>query len=82
MLFPDKHIRLAESLIGLGSFVLDTLKTPKTVDDLWAEYQKINNTDRFPAYHTFENMILTVDFLFSIGAVDENPEGKLFRCAS
>ncbi len=81
MLMPAKHIRLAESLIGLGSFVLDALASPRTIDELWNEFQNINNTRRFPAYHSFENLILAVDFLFIIGAVDEDREGRLIRCA-
>ncbi len=81
MLMPAKHIRLAESLIGLGSFVLDALPSPRTIDELWNEFQGINNTRRFPAYHSFENLVLAVDFLFIIGAIDEDREGRLARCA-
>ncbi len=80
MLLPDKHIRIAESLIGLGGFILEALKTPRTIDELWTDFQKVNNTDSFPAYHSFGNLILSVDFLFSIGAVDEDSHGRIFRC--
>lgn len=55
MLLPDKHIRLAESLIGLGSFALEALEAPKTIDTLWSEFQAVANTSKFPAYHSFEN---------------------------
>ena len=80
MLMPDKHIKIAESLIGLGSFVLDALNAPKNIDSLWFDFQKVNNTELFPAYHSFENFILAVDFLFSIDAVKEDSQGRLLRC--
>ena len=32
---PDKHVRFAESLLGLGSFVLEALDEPRTIDELW-----------------------------------------------
>jgi hypothetical protein len=81
MLLPDKHIKLAESLLGLGGFALEALETPKTIDSLWAEFQEASSTNRFPAYHSFENLVLAVDFLFSIGAVTAGRNGKLTRCA-
>jgi hypothetical protein len=80
MLFPNKHIKVAESLIGLGSFILESLVIPKTIDELWNEFQEINNSKQFPAYHSFENMILSLDFLYSIEAITDNENGKLIRC--
>ena len=82
MLLPNKHITLAQSIIGLGSFTLEALEKPKTVDALWVEFQAVNNTARFPAYHTFENMMLAIDFLFAIGAIKEGQNGKISKCAS
>lgn len=81
MILPDKHITIAQSLIGLGSFALERLERPKTLDSLWSEFQQVNNTTKFPAYHTFENLMLAVDFLFMIGVVEEDENGKLTRCA-
>ncbi len=80
MILPDKHISVSESLVGLGGFVLNSLVRPTTIDDLWSAYSKINNTDQFPAYHSFENLVLAIDFLFALGAVDQDSSGRLFRC--
>jgi len=80
MLLPQKHIKLAESFLGLGGFVLEHLKSPITIDCLWERFEPVNNTDAFPAYHTFENFVLTIDFLFMIGAVTSNEEGNLLLC--
>jgi hypothetical protein len=82
MLLPNKHITLAQSIIGLGSFALGALEKPKTVDTLWNEFQEVNNTARFPAYHTFENMMLAIDFLFTIGVIAEDQNGKIIKCDS
>jgi hypothetical protein len=81
MLLPQKHIRIAESLLGLGSFVLQSLSRPKTIDVIWREFQEVCDTSEFPAYHSFESLILSVDFLFAIGAIDLNTDGKLSLCA-
>lgn len=76
MLLPDKHIGFAESLIGLGSFVLQDLVSPKDVDALWKSFEKVRG-DQFPAFHSFDNLVLTVDMLFAIGAVNLREDGKL-----
>lgn len=81
MLMPDKHIRFAESLLGLGSFVLDALTTPQTIDELWAGFRKAQKAGHYAAPHTFENLVLAVDLLFTIGAVRETDHsGVLQRC--
>jgi len=79
MIFPSKHTKLSETLLGLGSFILESIITPKTIDELWLVFSKINNTEKFPAYHSFDNLILTVDFLYSLGLIDQDKEGKIHR---
>jgi hypothetical protein len=78
MLLPDKHIGFAESLIGLGSFVLENLASPRDVDALWKCFEKVRGHE-FPAFHSFDNLVLTVDMLFAIGAVELRDDGKLVR---
>jgi hypothetical protein len=80
MLLPDKHIKIAESLLGLGSFALEALDKPKTIDHLWSEFRQIQTDGGFPAYHSFENLVLAVDFLFCIGVVSEQDNGYLAKC--
>ena len=81
MILPSKHISLAESIIGLGGVLLDILvKQPCSLDLLWQEYAKMNNKkDLYPAYHSFDNIILAINLLYMIGAVTINKEGKLCR---
>lgn len=81
MLMPDKHIRVAESLIGLGSFVLESIDQPKSIDELWAVFERHRQSGQYHAPHSFENLVLAVDMLYAIGAVEEDEQsGVLSRC--
>lgn len=78
---PDKHIRFSESLLGLGSYVLEALSSPQTIDDLWNGFCVARSAGLYPAQHSFENLVLAVDILFAIGAVTElDQSGVLQRC--
>jgi len=78
MLLPDKHIGFAESLVGLGSFILQNLAVPQDIDALWRAFEKVRGTD-YPAYHSFDNMVLAVDMLYAINAIGMDQSGKLIR---
>ncbi|WP_394351176.1 ABC-three component system middle component 6 [Draconibacterium mangrovi] len=80
MILPSKHISLSESLLGLGGILLGYLKIPQSVDELWHKYSKINNSKRYPAYHDFDNLILALNYLYLIGAIDIDEKGKLMLC--
>jgi len=77
MLFPEKHIKISESLWGLGGMLLSLLETPKTFDNLLSEFQRINDSTSFPANHSINDVILALDLLFVIGAIDKNEKGEL-----
>ncbi|MFZ2025771.1 MAG: ABC-three component system middle component 6 [Microgenomates group bacterium] len=72
MILPKKHVKLAESSIGLGAIILSCLSEPKAVDELWKDYQKLYVSGEFPAYHSFDNFTLTLDFLFMLGTIKLN----------
>ena len=77
MLLPAKHITFAESLLGLGSFVLAKLSEPMTIDQVWRAFER--ESKNYPAYQTFDNLILSIDALFAVGAVTVNAYGELER---
>lgn len=84
MLMPDKHVRLAESLLGLGTYLLEALTDPQTVDQLWERFNSDRVAGRYPATHSFENMVLALDALFAVGAISDGgreSDGVLRRCA-
>jgi hypothetical protein len=80
MLLPDKHIKMSESLLGLGSYLLSTLRKPMTVDAMWFEYSRAREDGAYPAHHTFENVILALDVLFAIGAISIQKDGLIEIC--
>jgi hypothetical protein len=81
MILPSKHIRVAESLLGYAGFILSKLHGPKTIDELWTECTKANDTKRFPAYHGFDQLVLALDYLFIIGAIDINNKGEVYNAS-
>jgi len=64
MIIPNKNIRLQNSLLGMGAYILDMLRTPQTVSSLWEIVKtesKINSFDKY---------ILTLDFLFMLNLLE------------
>jgi hypothetical protein len=49
------------------------------IDALWNEYQNDYVNKRYPAKHSFDNLLLTLVFLHSIGAVEEQ-DGGVIKC--
>ncbi|WP_047984290.1 ABC-three component system middle component 6 [Ornithinibacillus californiensis] len=80
MILPQKHIKLSESLFGLGGFILGLLDTPKNVDRLWEDFIESVESNSFPTQHSFDNFILALDYLYIIGLLDTDKGGRLIRC--
>ena len=72
MILPSKHISLSESLLGLAGILLTFLaKRP---------YTKVNKTrDVFPAYHSFDNVVMAVNLLYLIGTININTNGEIIK---
>lgn len=70
MILPSKHIKNCESLFGLSSIILTLIDKPSSIENLWSKFEDINNTKRCPTYHSYDNFILAMDFLYLIGKVD------------
>lgn len=64
MILPTKHLKLSNTLMGVGATLLKHLDSDKTVTSLWAA------THSLPEINSFERFTLALDFLFMIGAVD------------
>lgn len=82
MLLPDKHISLAESLLGLGAFLLAKLERPRSVDQLHELVTAARETPDLPGYHDFDSVVLAVLFLYLVGAVEMTNSGAIRRCVS
>lgn len=71
MIMPSKHINLSQSLLGFGSYIILKLNSPKTVDELWKEYQADFKNELYSAIHSFDNLILTLIFLYGVNTINE-----------
>lgn len=79
MILPKKHIKLSESFFGFGGYLLQFIDNPITIDLLWAEFQKVNDTKEFPTYHSFDNFLLAINYLYIIGAINQDSKGAIYR---
>jgi len=64
MLLPTKYIPESQTLLALGGIVLSRIKQPCTMTALWEQTRKI------PQIGTFERLVLTLDMLYMLGAID------------
>ena len=64
MILPTKHIKLSNSLLGVGATLLKHLDRDKTVTFLWDE------THTLPEIKTFDRFTLGLDFLFMLEIID------------
>lgn len=64
MILPTKHIRLSNSLLGVGATLLEYLDRNRTVTSLW------NETRTLPEIKTFDRFTLGLDLLFLVGVID------------
>ena len=72
MILPTKHIKLSNTLLCVGAFLLGQLESNRTVTSLWTA------THLLLEVTTFQRFTLGLDFLFMIGAV-EFKDGLLRR---
>ncbi len=75
MVFPNKYLKFKNSLLNLGSIIIKNMKKNfwYTVDEIWRDL-KVEESVR---QYTFNDLILTFDFLFSINSISINSEGKV-----
>jgi len=81
MLMPQKHINLSESLIGIGAFILKVINNKrKTIDEIIKDIENlINNRNNKKMYTNIDNIILSIDYLYSIGTIDIDEKGRIYN---
>jgi len=81
MILPTKHTNFEQSLLGYGCYILKNIQEDAlSVDDLWSIYQKDLIIGKYTAKHNFDNLLLTLSFLYSINAIFEE-NGKIKLCS-
>lgn len=79
MVLPSKHVNFSESLLGFGSYLLQKLDRPSSVDELWKAYQVDLKLGYYFSKQSFDNLILTLIFLYGIQAIKEE-KGVIHKC--
>lgn len=79
MILPTKHTSLDQSFIGFGCYILKVIDDGLTVDNLWNQYRKDFSDGKYTVKQSFDNLLLTLVFLFSVNAVYED-NGNIRKC--
>ena len=77
MILPKKQLSLNESFWGFGAFLLEHIVAPLSVEELWECYKDSYESKKYSIRFSFDQFIMTLDFLFMIGAIKMSEEGVL-----
>lgn len=77
MILPKKHIKLNESILGLSGVFISKINKESTLDETINMFLL---DQRIPKYVGIEETILVIDFLFMLGYIELDEEGKLKLC--
>ena len=77
MILPKKHVSLEESLFGFGAYLLEHIHAKITVDNLWTIYLKEYENMLYSTKFSFDQFIVTLDYLYAIGVLTINEKGEL-----
>ena len=75
MILPKKQLSVRESFFGFGAFLLEKLKSPISIDDLWQYYKNSYTNKKYTVKFSFDQYIATLDYLYMIGAIKESERG-------
>lgn len=79
MILPTKGITPDRSILAVGSDLLDILDSPLSVSNLWSRYLDLRKQVELESPVNFDWFILTLDFLFTIGAITLDDRGRLVK---
>ena len=75
MIMPNKNLTVRYSMLHCGALVLSELSSSETVSSL---REKVKHQEVLASYEKF---ILTLDYLFAIGAITLR-DGLIVRCVN
>lgn len=79
MILPTKGITPDRSILAVGGDLLDLLDSPLSVSNLWSRYLNFRKQMGLERLVNFDWFVLTLDFLFSIGAINLDDRGRLVK---
>lgn len=78
MILPEKHISIDESLFGFGAYLLNYIDSKISIDRLWKMYSADYKNNVYDVCFSFDQYIITIDYLYSIGAIEMNEKGEIY----
>ncbi|MBX7044734.1 MAG: hypothetical protein K1X86_02765 [Ignavibacteria bacterium] len=82
MVLPSKHIKISESYIGIGGFVMSLLTEPLSIDVLWRKLEYDLQINQYPTFVRFEDFMLTLDLLFMLSFIELDKQGRIINAAN
>jgi hypothetical protein len=79
-LLPEKHARLNETILGLGALLLSEFGEAETADELWEKVRRMKSKKTLPDRVSFDDVVLTLAFLYAVKAISREKEGGLKLC--
>ena len=70
MVLPTKHLSAEKAIISLGGHLLTCLSYEMTISEHWEKTKKRQRNLSKPNLFSFETYVLTLDFLFIVGALE------------
>ncbi len=81
MLLPTKGVSAERALMTVGSGLLESLQTPRSVSSLWEHYKDHERQSGTTDHVTFDWFSLALASLFAINVVEWTPSGHLRRAS-
>ncbi|MBP1926886.1 hypothetical protein J2Z76_002756 [Sedimentibacter acidaminivorans] len=79
-ILPNKHTEMSKSLFGIGGIILSMLNTPTYIETCWDNYIKDYIDKKIVKYNcTFDYFVFAIDYLYTIGAINIDKKGRLYR---
>lgn len=81
MILPSKHINFYESILGLGGLILKLIENepPLVFEHIWKRIDELNHNRKNNIYYSFDNVVLAIDFLYMIGAINLDKDNNIYK---
>jgi hypothetical protein len=70
---------ISKPLLTFSNYIISKLEQPRSVDDLWFEYERDTKNDSYLNTHITEDLIFSLAILFSADLITEN-NGLIYKC--
>lgn len=72
MILPTKYLPQDRSLLGIGAEILDHLKEPRSVSELWETVRAAREKRSVAAPLSFDWFVMALNLLYALHAIDQD----------